>query len=86
MHFIEAEQALESGLLPPAGTAKADPTQANKTTTVPNVTRNLILITEGLALSGIAEEKPNREMDCTLVWWKWNKGKLWTKLEWQSHV
>jgi hypothetical protein len=56
LDFIVAEQAKEAGFLPPPGTGIAGPTQANKSTTVPNATPNLILITEGLVLSGITTE------------------------------
>jgi hypothetical protein len=69
LEFIEAEQAQKAGLLPPAGTGIADPTQANKSSTVPNVTQNLILITEGLVLAEGTTEDANRHID-NLHFWK----------------
>jgi hypothetical protein len=72
LEFIEAEQAVEAGLLPPTGTEIADPTRANKTTTVPNATKNLVLITEGLVLAGITTETASRQFDDMHFWRAFN--------------
>jgi hypothetical protein len=68
LDFIEAEQAEEAGLLPPPGTGIADPTQANKSTTVPNAAQDLILTTEGLVLSGVTTEESCRKFDEMHFW------------------
>jgi hypothetical protein len=68
LEFIEAEQAQEAGLLSPSGTGIADPAQANKSSTVPNVTHNLSMITEGLVLAGVTTEDANRHTDHLHFW------------------
>ena len=57
---------------PNNGSNLADPSQALKTSTAPNTTQNLVLITEGLVIAEVAQVMGN-ENDCTfdnLHFWK----------------